>query len=356
MGHKGPSLLLAVLIAIIFASHSFAEGLVMSHHIAVSSDYEDNVYEAVENEKGDEVGRLFYDFELHWPITTNNLWDTDYQLGLKKYLHYDDLDAMINQIALGYTYKGLESYYFKGDSTFKLRNTRNGLQDYNKLILGTTVGKEFQEQVTLEARAEYTRFDFKDYNYFDYWQRKGGVSLDKVFAKYLSSEISYFLTEKHFTFNAYRNAGFTSYGPILEESNHLRRDTIHEVTANMNISYWLLAKFEYTFGINESNSYGDTYYTHRFIIAASKEIFKDTDIHLLGVFQFHSSSQALLIPHSNAIEEEDENYNQATARLTHAFKDWVSLEAGYSRYWSLYSAQKFNFAKNVYSIGVSFKF
>ena len=139
-------------------------------------------------------------------------------------------------------------------------------------------------------------------------------------------------------------------------SSKKRIDNLHELTMRVQYNRWLVAKVSYTFQINDSNSYGDSYYNHRLMVALSKGIFQRTNLHLLGIFQFRDSSDPVLNPHSYDVEEDDENLNSVTFKISQGILDWLALELKYSRYWYEYSSWRFDFQKNLYSLGIGFKF
>jgi hypothetical protein len=304
----------------------------------------------------DFLARLYYDLRLNLYPNYDNIFLLNYQGGAKKYFEIDDQDTLINLARFGYTNTNLKNTFLGTDAWLKIRKIRSGEEDYNKLIWDVFAGHEFGKGVTGQLRGGYARFDFKTYNYYDYWLQRYGVIVQKSYGTTLNLSVQYFFQEKHFPFAAYENFGTETDEVFLTETNKKRTDVLHEPAVFLQISKWLLVDFVYLFQINQSNSYGDSYYNHRLSLSLSKAILKDTNLHLFGVAQFRDSFEKVLIPHSYSIEEDDENYNSVAAKVTHRFTDWVSLEVGYSRYWTTYSSRDLNFVKNLYSIGAAFNF
>lgn len=332
------------------------DGLFLKNRATLSFEYDDNVYKSNRDEEGDFLGRLYYDFRLNYFPTVNNQLSCNYQGGVKKYIETIDQDTLVNQIKLGYTNFSIDKSYLGTESTLKIRNIRSAQEDYNKFIGDLFAGHEFGKGINGEIRGGYTRFDFKSYNYYDYWLQRYGFNLQKSFtAKYLFA-VQYFLQDKHFPFYAYTNVGSETGDVFLGETDEKRRDTLHEPALMFRFSGWLLLDFSYLLQINQSNSYGDSYYNHRFTLGMSKAVMKNTHLHLLAIAQFRDSSEEVLIPHSYSIEEDDENYNSVRAKVSQRITDYLFAEVGYSRYWTTYSSRDLNFVKNLYSIGLAVNF
>ena len=355
---KGPviALGLAVMLLLQSVSPAYADKVFVKNRATLSAEYDDNVYKGSRDIEGDFLGRLYYDFRLNAYPTVNNLISFNYQGGVKKYLRIEEQDTLVNQLRLGYTNASLRQAFLGTEATLKKRNIRSGEEDYTKFIGEVFAGKEFDKGITGQVRGGYTRFDFRSYNYYDYWLHRYGVIIQKSFGPTLNFATQYFFQEKHFPFNAFENVGGLQGGVFLSETNERRRDILHEPAIFLQYSWWLLADFTYLLQINESNSYGDSNYNHRFTLSLSKSIWKGTNLHLFGVTQFRDSYEKVLIPHSYSIEEDDENYNSVTAKVTQKFTDYLTMEVGYSRYWTSYSSRDLNFVKNLYSLGIAFSF
>jgi hypothetical protein len=339
-----------------WAMPSAADKVSLSNRTSLSAEYDDNVFKASDDVEGDFLGRLFNDFRFHAYPTANNALLLNHQFGIKKYIEIDQQDTLINLARLGYTNTSIDNSFLGVEASLKVRNIRSGEEDYNKAIIEGFAGHEFGAGVTGQVRGGYTRFDFRSYNFYDYWLQRYGFVLQKTYGPQLIFGVHYFFQEKHFPFNAFENFGSESGGVFLIEKGERRLDVLHEPAVFLQASYWLLADFSYLLQINQSNSYGDSYYNHRFTLGLSKAIAKKTHLHLIGVAQLRDSSESVLIPHSYSIEEDDENYNSVALKITHRFTDVISMDVGYSRYWTSYSSRELNFVKNLYSIGVSASF
>ncbi len=332
------------------------EKITLKNRATLSVEYDDNVYKAGNGIEADFLGRAYYDFNLNLFPTFNNIFLINYKGGLKKYFKIKQQDTLVNLFRLGYTNTSIKSSFFGVDGSWKIRNIRKGDEDYNKLVLEGFAGREFGKGIIGQFRGGYTRFDFKTYNYYDYWFHRYGFLLQKHFGTSFNFAVQYFFQEKLFPFNAYRNLGSETEDVFLAEIDEKRHDILHEPALYLQYSKWLLVEFSYLMQINESNSYGDSYYNHRLSLSLSKMIFKNTNIHLFAVTQFRDSYEKVLIPHSYSIEEDDENYNSLAIKISHKFNKYISVEGGYSRFWTAYSSQDLNFRKNLYSVGVAVNF
>lgn len=343
--------------ATVSADTLFADGkVVLGNRATLSFEYDDNVYKSQKNVEDDGLARLYYDLKLNFYPNVENILLVNYQGGAKKYFQIEEQDTLVNLFRLGYTNRSLENSFLGTDASFKMRNIRSGEEDFNKLIAELYAGHEFEKGIVAQIRGGYTLFDFQTYDYYDYWLHRYGLIVQKSFGTSFNFAVHFFFQEKHFPFNAYNNLESKTDDVFLSLSNRKRRDILFEPALFIQFYKWLLFDFSYTMQINQSNSYGDSYYNHRLSVGLSKTIFKNTNLHLFGVAQFRDSNEKVLIPHSYSIEEDDENYNTVAAKLSHRFTDYVSLEVGYSRYWTAYSTRDINFVKNLYSVGVAFNF
>ena len=352
-------MLLLIVVVAVFATGppGWAQGKVaFKNRAIIYSEYDDNVYKSPEDPEGDFLGRLYYDMRLHLYPNRDNTIALNYQGGAKKYIEFDDQDTLVNLIRLSYTNTDIRNTFLGVEGSMKFRNIRSGEEDYNKLITEAYAGYHFGQETVLQVRGGYTRFDFASYNFYDYWLQRYGILLQKGFGPSYSFGFNYFFQEKNFPFPAFVNAGTESGAVFLKEGDRNRRDVLHEPSVYFRMVRWLLVDVSYLLQINQSNSYGDSYYNHRFSLGLAKNLFKNTNVHVIGVAQIRDSYQEVLIPHSYSIEEDDENYNSVRAKVSHKFTDWFSLEVGYSRYWTTYSSRDLNFIKNNYSIGAGFTF
>ncbi len=335
--------------------------LLLSNRAALSFEYDDNVFLANRNLRADALGRLFCDFGLNWWPTGEHELLTDYQLGGKLYTRESDVNTIINQLQLGYTNFQISQMYLGLLATGKLRNVQSGLEDYFKFIGEAFVGRRFGPSFSAEIRAAYSQFDFRSFDYYDYWTQSYGLDLRYERLRSFTVGTGYRFTRKAFPFKALENIG-TSDSVLLVESDDQRFDNLHELSAFGRYQTLLfgrapfLVSGSYLFQIFDSNSYGDSYRNHRFMVALSQDLFEGANLHVLGIFQVREENDEVQIPHSYLIEEDDENYNQVQIRLTHSFTDYLSVFAEYSRYWSHYVGGDLDFVKNNYALGVAVSF
>ncbi|MCZ7582150.1 MAG: hypothetical protein M5R36_01785 [Deltaproteobacteria bacterium] len=322
----------------------------------VLAEYDDNVYKTVSDEESDFLARLYFDARLAYAVTPRNRLDAAYTLGAKKFAEKTDEDTLINQLALRYSNTGITNTYLGGETTLKFRNIRDEEEDYNKLIARAFAGRYFAKGVSGEIFGAYTRFDFRTYDFYDYWTQSFGAEVKKAFSHAASMGFHYIFEDKHFPFRAYENLPTAEGEVFLRETSELRNDTAHEVGFFVAASSFVLVNFGYDLLMNDSNSYGDVYYNHRFRLAVSKAITDRLNAHLFAIANFRDSFQKVLIPHSFSVEEDDENFNQLVAKTAYRITGRFWLEARYSRFWSQYSVRDFNYTKNTYALGLSTSF
>ncbi len=346
----------------IFSAGGARAEMRLSHLASLSMEVDDNVYQANRDPVTDVLGRLYYDFSFNYFPTVNNLLLAEYQLGGRIYASEHDKDALINQLQLGYTNYSIPTAYFGLSTTGKLRNIRDGQEDYLKLIGGAFAGKRFLDAINAELRAEYSEFDFHEFDYYDYVKQSYGTQLRYDYLRSFSVGAGYRFEQKTYPFNAYENVGPEGGNVLLVAGDDNRVDNLHEISTFGRYQTLLfernafLINLSYTYQFNESNSYGDSYNNHRVIFGLSQDLVAGANLHLLGIFQMRDGREKVLIPHSYSIEEDDENYNQVHVRLTHNFNEYLRLQASYSRFWSHYDFQRLNFVKNLYALGLAVSF
>lgn len=354
-------LTLILAVGIVTAGRAQAE-MRLSHLASLSLEVDDNVYQANRNPVTDVLGRLFYDFSFNWFPTTSNLFLAEYQLGGRMYSSEHDKDALINKLQLGYTNYSIPTVYFGLSTTGKLRNIRDGREDYLKLIGEAFAGKRFGQSVNAELRAAYSEFDFHEFDYYDYVKQSYGAQLRYDYLRSFSVGAGYRFEQKAYPFDAFENVGAEGGNVLLVAGDDNRVDSLHEISTFGRYQTLLfernafLINLSYTYQFNESNSYGDSYNNHRVIFGLSQDLVAGTNLHLLGIFQMRDGREKVSIPHSYSIEDDDENFNQVHVRLTHNFNEYLRLQASYSRFWSQYEHERLNFVKNLYALGLAVSF
>ncbi|MBZ0271038.1 hypothetical protein K8I61_03310 [bacterium] len=330
-----------------------AESPALRATATVLAEYDDNVRKVVNDREADFLARVFLDARLGLGLSDNNRVAASYALGAKKFLELDDEDTLINQLGIRLTNTSLGATYLGGEAIGKLRNVRDGQEDYNKLIGRAFVGHHFAPDVTGEIFAGYSRFDFRTYDFYDYWTQSVGAQTVKRFSRDIHLGLHYTLEDKHYPFFAYESFRSSTGDVFLREGDDLRQDTLHEVGFFLTSPRFILVTFGYDFQINDSNSYGDIYYNHRLRLTLSRSLTDDLNAHVFAIANFRDSYQEVLIPHSFSVEEDDENFNQAIAKLNYRIAEHLWLEARYGRFWSLYSVRQFNYTKNTYALGLT---
>ncbi|MDP8224867.1 MAG: hypothetical protein P9L99_16020 [Candidatus Lernaella stagnicola] len=356
----GPVLWFVCLWAALGAGAAWAGDVDLKNRASLSAEYDDNVYKANRDLTADFLGRLFYDFGLNWRITPNNIWLTNYQLGGKLYAQETEEDTIINQLQLGYTNYSIRTVQMGVQGSAKLRNIRSAEEDYLKFIGRAFVGKRFIDSIYAGIHAQYSEFDFRGSDYYDYWTQLYGAEFRYDFKRTFSVGAGYNYERKTYPFNALRNIGEENI--LLVERDDKRKDNLNEVRASVRYQTAFFERLPfmttltYTYQNNASNSYGDAYDNHRVTVGLSQYVLEDTSVHFVGTFQFRDSKEKVLIPHSYSIEEDDENYNQIQARLTHSFTEYFSLYGSYQRFWSNFDHDRLSFVRNLYALGITFRF
>ncbi len=353
-------LVLACLLTALASTVTLAGEAELENRVSLSAEYDDNVFKANRDLTADFLGRLFYDFDLDWYFTPNNLWLTNYQLGGKLYAQERDEDTIINRLQLGYMNFSIPTVKLGLTGTVKLRNIRNGEEDYLKFIGRAFAGKRFMDSIYAELHAEYNEFDFRGSEYYDYWTQLYGLDCRYDYKRTFSFGFGYDYERKVHPFNALRNIGENDVVLVARDEN--RVDNLHEVRTSLRYqtAFWeqlpFFATVAYTFQRNKSNSYGDSYDNHRVTVGLSQYVLQDTSLLFLGTFQLRDSTEKVLIPHSYSIEEDDENYNQFQVRLSHTFTDYFSLYGNYQRFWNYFEHDRLSFIRNLYAVGANFRF
>jgi len=334
----------------------------VSNRVAVSLEYDDNVYNTHRLPKGDELGRLFYDFGLNWYMTPNNLWLTNYDLGGRLYFHEDPEDALINQLMLGYTNYSIPTVQFGATLTGKLRNIRSAEEDYLKTIARAFAGVRIVDMFYVGAHAEYSQFNFRAFRGYDYWTERAGGEARYDWGRAFSVGLGYDYEQKTFPYyRALKNIG-TATNAVLIESAAARVDDLNEASLQLRYQHTFLEElpflgtFSYMYQNFDSNSYGDTYGNHLISLGLSQYATPNLSLHFLGVFQVLGAHQKLVIPFNYAVEEGDENFSQLEARVNYEFVEHLSVYAAFRRYWTTYPNDPFNFVKDLYAIGFSASF
>jgi len=334
-----------------------AQGRVNVDHTALLTiEHDDNVLRSHSDPEKDFLVRLFYSLDLVYLPTIKHRLELRYLGGGKKYFNLESEDTLVNKVALGYTNMSFNDTWIGISADFKLRNTREGERDYDKLLLLTFYERRLPLDLAININAGIDRFDYIELDYFDYWIHRYRCSLSRAFTRDVSAGLEYGFAQKRFAFGRFRAIGDGINEAILVQGNTRRVDNRHSPRIWLDLRWKMRANFSYMYRINDSNSYGETYSSHVISAAVSIPIVEGLSLQGLGIFQLRATEEEVSIPHSTGIEDEEEHLNAFTARATFQAHKNIIVEAGFSRYWSTELDKDFRFVKDVASMGFKFKF
>jgi hypothetical protein len=139
-------------------------------------------------------------------------------------------------------------------------------------------------------------------------------------------------------------------------SGEARGDTTHTLSAGLEYQRGVLVSGAYTLVYNASDSVGESIVRHRVMVLASAKPVWDIYVHLIGALQWTVFTDGLFVSQQLFLEEDDENQNSLTAKVSREIAHRVSAELKYSLYVSEFSSGGLSFTRQVYFAGVSWKY
>ena len=294
---------------------------------------------------------------LNWTDDAREqLLHAEYLVGGKLFVRQDEEDALTNQVDLSYQHRVDELFWPGVELSFKDLTLNGSARDYALVTAAAFADLPLWPGGVLRPRAGYRAFVYKPDGSYDNKGPLAGLMVRQRVVKRLGVYLSYEFQDRGYEGKAWRLVPDIAGAVKIIRSGEARADATHTLSAGVEFHRGVLLSGGYTLVYNASDSVGESIVRHRVMLLASAKPIWDVYVHLIGAVQWTTFTDGLFVSQQLFLEEDDENQNSLTAKLSREIAYRVSAELKYSLYVSEFSSGGLSFTRQVYFAGVSWKY
>lgn len=337
------------------------------HDMRLTYEYDDNINEGVVDPVHAQVARLSYRGDVRWGSSGEQRLSMTYQGGFKRHFDYeaDVTNQFINEGTVGYQRRVAEDLALTGIFGIKNRAWTDGFFFINEdgftrfsgafsglLNLESLSGDELS---TLELGVRYTDTDFENLDAsFGNHIIGAYAAVSKDFGPDLSATWMY-------SFDRIRYPGRGALEPGDDPTAILRgitrdrqEDQFHELGTIVTWLGGVSVEAEYSFRLNESNSFGFSYVSHNFGLQLLRRLPWGILAQFYGQLELRDFNE----PVPNTFGSLDTGETEDNVLMLRVVKDVspdYSLEVRYGWYRSEAITLNDFYTKNIYAVGMNYR-
>ena len=339
------------------------------HDMRMTYEVDDNVAEVLDDPVRAQVARLAYRGDLRWGATTEQRLSISYQGGMKRHFggnEFDVTNQFINEGTVGYQRRVADNVALGGTVGIKNRAWTDGFffinEDGFTRVSGSVSGLvnltplSEGESARLEVGGRYADTDFDN--------------LDVAFGNHLmgayasiTKEIGTDLTARwDYSFDRVRYPGRGRLEPGDDPTAILRgftrprqEDHLHELGT---VVTWLgpvSLQAEYSFRLNDSNSFGFSYVSHNIGMQVLRRLPWGMLVQLYGQVELRDFSEPVPNTQAGSLDTGESDNNVLLLRLVKDVTPDYAIEARYGRYRNEAITLNDFYTKNIYAIGMTYR-
>ena len=334
-------------------------------------EVDDNVNERIldQDQIRAQVARLAYRGDLRWGSAGEQRLSLSYQGGYKRHFGSSETDVtnqFINEGTIGYQRRVGEAVALGGTFGVKNRAWTDGFffinEDGFTRVSGSVSGLLSLAPLSgdglsrLEVGARYSDTDFENLDpSFGNHLLGAYTSVTKDFGPDLTASWSY-------SFDRVRYPGRGALGPGDDPTAILRgitrdrqEDHLHELGT---VVTWLGAvsvQGEYSFRLNESNSYGFSYVSHNLGLQVLRRLPWGMLAQVYGQIELRDFNEPVPNTQVGSLDTGETENNVLLLRLVKDVTPDYSLEVRYGRYRNEAITLNDFYTKNIYAIGMNYR-
>ncbi|HEY7472122.1 MAG TPA: hypothetical protein VIE68_07230 [Gemmatimonadota bacterium] len=336
-------------------------------------EFDDNVNEGVSGSGVDpvhaQVARLSYRGDVRWGSAGEQRLSMTYQGGFKRHFGFSEADVtsqFINEGTIGYQRRITDALALGGTFGIKNRAWTDGFFFINEdgftrfsgsvsglLNLQPLSGDELSR---LELGARYSDTDFENLDApFGNHVIGGYASLTKDFSPDLTATWTY-------SFDQIRYPGRGALGPGDDPTAILRgrtrdrqEDHLHELGAVVTWLGGVSVQGEYSFRLNDSNSFGFSYVSHNLGLQILRRLPWGMLAQLYGQIELRDFNEPVPNTQVGSLDTGETENNVLLLRLVKDVSPDYSVEVRYGRYRNEAITLNDFYTKNIYAIGMNYR-
>lgn len=339
------------------------------HDMRLTYEYDDNVNEGIVDPVHAQVARLSYRGDVRWGSSGEQRLSITYQGGVKRHFGYAEADVtsqFINEGTFGYQRRVAEDIALAGTFGIKYRAWTDGFFFINEDGFTQTAGTvnalinlkslSDDELSTLELGARYSDTDFDNLDVsFGNHVIGGYASVTKDFNPDLNATWMY-------SFDQIRYPGRGTLGPGDDPTAILRgitrdrqEDHLHELGVLVTWLGDVSVQADYSFRLNDSNSFGFSYISHNFGLQLLRRLPWDMLAQFYGQVELRDFNEPVPNTQAGSLDTGETENNVLLLRLVKDVSPDYSIEVRYGRYRDEAITLNDFYTKNIYAIGMNYR-
>jgi hypothetical protein len=335
----------------------------------VTYEIDDNIAERIDDPVRAQVARMAYRGDLRWGASGEQRLSLSYQGGVKRHFGFTEFDVtsqFVNEGTLGYQRRLTDRVALGGSVGLKNRAWTDGFffinEDGFTRVSGGVSGMvnltpvSETETARLEIGTRYSDTDFEN--------------LDAAFGNHLigayaaiTKDIGTDLTARwDYSFDRIRYPGRGTLAAGDDPTAILRgitrprqEDHIHELGTTVTWLGPVTLQAEYSFRLNDSNSFGFSYVSHNVGMQVLRRLPWGMLVQLFGQIELRDFSEPVPNTQVGSLDTGETENNVLLLRLVKDVTPDYSVEVRYGRYRNEAITLNDFYTKNIYAIGMNYR-
>lgn len=341
------------------------------HDVRLTYEIDDNVAERISDPVRAQVARVAYRGDLRWGASGEQRVSLSYQGGLKRHfgLGFNEPDVtsqFVNEGTLGYQRRlsdrfamgaavGLKNrawmdgfFFINEDGFTRVNGSVSGLMNLQPL------GED--EVARVEVGARYSDTDFENLDaHFGNHLVGAYASVTKEFGTDLTARWDYSFDRIRYPGRGKLEAGDDPTSIIRGITRDRQEDHLHELGT---VVTWLgpvSVQGEYSFRLNQSNSFGFSYVSHNLGMQLLRRLPWGMLVQLYGQIELRDFNEPVPSTQAGSLDTGETENNVLLLRLVKDVTPDYSLELRYGRYRNESITLNDFYTKNIYALGMNYR-
>lgn len=337
--------------------------------VRLTYEVDDNVAELIHDPVRAQVARLAYRGDLRWGASGEQRVTLSYQGGFKRHFGFTESDVtsqFVNEGTLGYQRRLSDRFAMGAALGVKNRAwtdgfffiNEDGFTRYSGSLSGMMNLQPLAEgeggRVEVGARYSDTAFENLDPSFGNYLVG-AFASVTKDFGTDLSATWDYSFDQIRYPGRGTLAAGDDPTAILRGITRDRQEDHLHELGTTVTWLGPVSLQAEYSFRLNQSNSFGFSYVSHNIGVQILRRFPWGVLAQLYGQIELRDFAEPVPATQAGSLDTGEAENNVLLLRLVKDLAPDYSLEVRYGRYRNESITVNDFYTKNIYAIGMNYR-
>jgi hypothetical protein len=339
------------------------------HDMRLTYEFDDNVNELVIDPVSAQVARLTYRGDLRWGSSVEQRLSLSYQGGFKRHFGFNEPDVtnqFVNEGTLGYQRRVADGLALGGTLGVKNRAWTDGFffinEDGFTRVGGSVSGLvdlkplSGDESSSLEIGARYSDTDFENLDAsFGNHAIGAYAAVAKDFGPDLTASWAYSFDQIRYPGRGTLEPGDDPTAILRGITRDRQEDHLHELGTSVTWLGEVSVQADYSFRLNESNSFGFRYISHNFGLQLLHRLPWGMLAQFYGQVELRDFYEPVPNTQVGSLDTGEAENNVLLLRLVKDIGPAYSIEMRYGRYRNESITLNDFYTKNIYAIGMNYR-